>query len=106
MLAASQRGCMINAIDCMYSKLPVLRMNSLSIRNMYRGFIGINLERKYIWLVLILQLYHDARSMYCQKSSIWRSSRVAFIADAFGCLTTAVGVAGRKFRSHPFVAPP
>ena len=22
MLAASQRGCMINAIDCMYSKLP------------------------------------------------------------------------------------
>ena len=22
MLAANQRGCMINAIDCMYSKLP------------------------------------------------------------------------------------
>ena len=64
-LAASQRGCMINAIDCVYSKLPPA--DEYFIHSKYVGDItGINLKRKCISLVLIMQVYHDARSVYCQ----------------------------------------
>ena len=62
MLAASQRGCMINAIDCMYSKLHP-EDELLIYSEHVEDIIGINLKSKCIWLVLITEIYHDARSI-------------------------------------------
>ena len=61
-LAASQHGCIINITDCMYSEL--LPEDGQFVYSKHAEDItGINLERKYIWLVLITQIYHDAWSI-------------------------------------------
>ena len=54
-LAASQRGCTINAIDCMYSKLPPEDEYFIYSKHV-EDIIGINLKRKCIWLILITQI--------------------------------------------------
>ena len=53
-LAASQRGCMINATDCMYSKLPA-EDEQLIYSKHVEDITEINLKRKCISLVLITQ---------------------------------------------------
>ena len=58
MLAASQRGCMINDIDCMYSKLPPEDEQFIYSKRVED--IRINLKRKCILLVLITQIsFHN-----------------------------------------------
>jgi hypothetical protein len=53
-LGASQYGCTINAIYCMYSKLPAEDEQFIYSKRV-EGSIRINLKRKCIWLVLITQ---------------------------------------------------
>ena len=55
-LASSQRGCTINATDCMYSKLPA-EDEQLIYSKHVEDIIGINLKRKCIWLLLITQIH-------------------------------------------------
>ena len=62
LLAASQRGCMINATDCMYSKLPAEDEQLICSKHV-EDIIGINLKRKCNSLVLNTQIYQDARSV-------------------------------------------
>ena len=61
-LACSQSGCTINAIDCMYSKLPPEDEQFIYSKHV-EDIIGTNLKRKCISLVLIMQIHHDARSI-------------------------------------------
>ena len=58
--AASQSGCTINTTDCMYSNLPPEDEQFIYSKHVV-DFIGINLKRKCISLVLITQIYHDAQ---------------------------------------------
>ena len=53
---------MINTTDCIYSKLPPEDVQFIYSKHV-EDIIGINEERKCVWLVLITQIYHDARSM-------------------------------------------
>ena len=61
-LAANQRGCMINAIDCIYFKLPTEDEQFIYSKHV-EDIIRTNLKIKCISLVLITQIYHDARSI-------------------------------------------
>ena len=61
-LADSQRGCTIYTIVCMYSKLPP-EDEQLIYSKHVDDIIGINLKRKCISLVLITKNVHDARSI-------------------------------------------
>ena len=54
-LAASQRGCTINAIDRIHSKLPT-EDEQLTNSKHVEDITGINLKRTCIWFVLVTQI--------------------------------------------------
>ena len=62
MLAASQRGCTLNTINCTYSKLSPEDEQFIYLKHA-EDITGINLKRKCVSLVLIMQIYRDARSI-------------------------------------------
>ena len=63
-LAASQRGCTINVINCMYSELPTDDEQLIYSKLVWRIFIGINLKKK-VRLAgsYDAKIYHDSRFM-------------------------------------------
>ena len=63
------RGCTVNTIHCMYSKLPPEDEQLICSKHV-EDITGINLKRKWIWLVLITQIFWAVSTNTDCKNSI------------------------------------